>query len=68
MILTLFLACLSIVLAVFLFFKIQEISKLKKQNEDLKNLLQKMQKFSKAGLKLIEDLKGDGDENFRTKG
>lgn len=63
-----FLSIICIVLAIVLAVKIKENLKLKKENQNLKDLILKMEKFSKAGLKIIQNLQGDKDENFKPKG
>lgn len=63
-----FLSIICIVLAIVLVVKIKENLKLKKENQNLKDLILKMEKFSKAGLKIIQNLQGDKDENFKSKG
>lgn len=65
---SIFLSIICIVLAIVLVVKIKENLKLKKENQNLKDLILKMEKFSKAGLKIIQNLQGDKDENFKPKG
>lgn len=65
---SIFLSIICIVLAIVLAVKIKENLKLKKENQNLKDLILKMEKFSKAGLKIIQNLQGDKDENFKSKG
>lgn len=65
---SIFLSIICIVLAIVLAVKIKENLKLKKENQNLRDLILKMEKFSKAGLKIIQNLQGDKDENFKSKG